>query len=354
MISNGDVEEYLDNRHLFYTSQSPSSSKSLNSNDESLSLQEEIDGERLNKSNPEADNDMDTMKESLVKTLKVCLSEEEVDRIRKEYDRNMSKISSSAIKSKSDLDFSSILEEVSLEKCKEKDEKKATQMERVTHFRDVIDVDELEDSDEIDFKDKMEKNVVKPYPQFVKVLPESGEIDKSSSKSFLKTENTFMRSNKMEKIMRNLEKQKRKARNIDPNRKYFGFGETFNKDKNQLKQMRKEEKKQEKEKRKMDRMRTLKKATVSKEEKDLMSELLQAAENSVSDSATNSNDFKDEGVFMSEDIPSGRENSLLNSNLSNYHENLQEFDLIHTASRTSDHVGSADLNMEELDELFKL
>ena len=85
MISNGDVEEYLDNRHLFYISQSPSSSKSLNSNDESLSLQEEIDGEGLNKSNPEADNDMDTMKESLVKTLKVCLSEEEVDRIRKEY-----------------------------------------------------------------------------------------------------------------------------------------------------------------------------------------------------------------------------------------------------------------------------
>merc|ERR1719259_452269 len=173
---------------------------------------------------------------------------------------------------------------------KERKVQRSLQIKRDQDSNDVIDVDDLDDPEEVVTKVTSDKDVVKPDPKFVKIgnwkmSPESSSSKcTKSSKSFVQTENTFMRSKKMEKIRRNLEKQKRKASNIDPDRKYFGFGESFNKDKLQLKQMRKDEKRREKEERKLDRMRTLKKATVSKEEKDLMTELLQIGENSVSDS----------------------------------------------------------------------
>jgi len=88
-----DVEEYLDNRHLFIAAPSPSSS--IRSNDDSLSLHEEthetnVEGEVTNLETGES---KDQVKESLVKTLKVCLSQEEVDRIKKVYDRNMKMLS---------------------------------------------------------------------------------------------------------------------------------------------------------------------------------------------------------------------------------------------------------------------
>jgi len=293
------------------------------------------------------------------------------------------------------LDFSSILDEVTMEKFKERKESKvqtSLQSKRDQDSNDVIDVDDLDDPEEVVTKVNPDKDVVKPDPKFVKIgnwkmSPDSSSSNKcpKSSKSFVQTENSFMRSKKMKKIRRNLEKQKRKASNIDPDRKYFGFGESFNKDKLQLKQMRKDEKRREKEERKLDRMRILKKATVSKEEKDLMTELLQIGENSVSDSASNACEFKYEGVFMSEDIPTESCNSMPTSNFSDHHENshksfiisdfndyheihhksssfvghqrnLQEFDLLHTATSSSDNIDNVKMNMDmdELDALFHL
>merc|ERR1719450_681643 len=289
-------------------------------------------------------------------------------------------------RSNSDLDFSSILDEVTMEKCKDRKERKvqrSLQMKRDQDSNDVIDVDDLDDPEEVVTKVTSDKDVVKPDPKFVKIgnwkmSPESSSSNKcpKSSKSFVQTENAFMRSKKMKKIRRNLVKQKRK-----------------------------DEKRREKEERKLDRIRTFKKATVSKEEKDLMTELLQIGENSVSDSASNACTFKDEGVFMAEDIPAESSNYLLvsdfkfsqenfhesssfvghhenlqkssqekvqesfnfsghqenlqeTSSFVGYQENLHEFDLLHTASSSSgsDHIDNVKINMEmdELDALFHL
>merc|ERR1711915_800596 len=100
-----------------------------------------------------------------------------------------------------------------------------------------------------------------------------------------------------EKVKRNLERQKRKAADFDMNKKYLGFGETF--DPKVEKAKKKEQKKLERQK-KLNFLRTLKKANVSDEEKKLMNDLLSVAESSSpssDSSSTNISSYPDSVLF---------------------------------------------------------
>merc|ERR1712198_392999 len=98
-----------------------------------------------------------------------------------------------------------------------------------------------------------------------------------------------------------------KAASLGMNKKYLGFGETFDP---KVEKAKKKEQRMLERKKKYNVLRTLKKANVSNEEKDLMNDLLKVAERSSSSSdssyqdsmhfSTNLNDFSCHPVQFTE------------------------------------------------------
>jgi len=244
---------------------------------------------------PVADT-IDKVKESLVRTLRICLSRKEIMKIKREYVRNMKKMKiDSEEPNAHDLDFAKVLEEVTKSIEEEYKNKKRK------HKSVVEDIDSDNSSDDEATKanvlKKMEAAFVKP--QFMKVpaknADEQGKLIKPPN--VFEFGKSYTREKQQEKVRRNLERQKRKAADLDMNKKYLGFGETFNP---------KVEKAKKKEQKKLDRqkkfnfLRTLKKANVSDEEKKLMNDLLSVAESSSSSSdssSTNTSSYPDSVLF---------------------------------------------------------
>ena len=209
------------------------------------------------------------VKEKLVKTLNVCLSQKDVDKIKKEFEKNTKLLS---IETNSQVNLAEVMNDV---KVKNKNKPDAGE----------------ESSDEDDVAEaKVTRSFVKP--QFMKIKNSPSPIrlaPPTPTPGHLLFEKEYIRNKELnakkfeKKIQRErkiLERQKRKAQKIDANKKYLGFGEVF--DPVQAKLKKKAEKKSERDAR---RMIILKKANVTKEEKDLINELLNVAESS-SGSAT--------------------------------------------------------------------
>ena len=215
------------------------------------------------------------VKEKLVKTLNVCLSQKDVDKIKKEFEKNTKLLS---IETNSQVNLAEVMSDV---KVKNKNKPDAGE----------------ESSDEDDVAEaKVTRSFVKP--QFMKIKNPPSPIrlaPPTPTPGHLLFEKEYIRNKELnakkfeKKIQREwkiLERQKRKAQKIDANKKYLGFGEVF--DPVQAKLKKKAEKKSERDAR---RMRILKKANVTKEEKDLINELLNVAESS-SGSATSPSEME--------------------------------------------------------------
>merc|ERR1719323_1815777 len=111
-----------------------------------------------------------------------------------------------------------------------------------------------------------------------KTRPSSSPAASSTLEVFEKTY-TRPKPKNRDKVIKVLAKNKKKAEYFNDKKKYLGFGETF--DPEQEKQRRREEKLKKKEQRKQEeikRIRVLKKANVTLEEKNLMQELMSMAE----------------------------------------------------------------------------
>ena len=211
---------------------------------------------------------VDDVKKSLVKTLTVCLTPKEVARIQREFDKNVR--NQEAQSSGDTNDVPSLVNNiVSSQVGKPPPKSESSPIVTINRIGDNFVKPEFM---------RVNKENPFPFPEPDKKRP------KHVSKNVKVFEQTFMRAKHMEKVQKNLERQKRRADRSDKNKKYPGFGEVHNPDNEKMK--RKAEKKLEKEMRRMNRAGLLKKANVSKEEKDLMNDLILVAENSDSNSAT--------------------------------------------------------------------
>ena len=209
---------------------------------------------------------VEDVKKSLVKTLKICLTPKEVEKIKREFEKNVRHQEDLNQCSGDIKDVPSLIGEIVTTK-----------------------VQKSSPSPESSSSSKTDDGFVKP--KFMRVnqdnpfpfpAPEQ-KRPKHVSKAVATFEQSFTRTKHMEKVEKNLKRQKRKAERADKNKKYPGFGEVFDPLSHKMK--KKAEKKLEQEIRRMNRVSLLKKANVSNEEKDLINELIQVAESSVSNSA---------------------------------------------------------------------
>ena len=225
---------------------------------------------------------VDDVKKSLVKTLKVCLTQKEVAKIQREFEKNVGYQEALANHSGHAAadDVPSLISNIV-----------TSQVDRDRASPGPVQ-ESPSPSDESSFI-RTGDNFVKP--EFMRVNRENPfpfpapEKKRPSrvSKEVKVFEQAYTRTKQMEKVQRNLERQKRRAeRSVDRNKKYPGFGEAY--DPKNEKMKKKAEKKLAKEIRRMNHVGILKKANVSKAEKDLMNELILVAENSVSNSAASS------------------------------------------------------------------
>ena len=246
---------------------------------------EETDIEEMADNSKKREKFVDDVKKSLKKTLEVCLTPKEVAKIQREFEKNVEYQETLATNSPGgSYDVPTVISNIV-----------TSQVERTPPQEPS--------------SSKVGDNFVKP--KFMRVNDENPfpfpapeeKKPKHVSKELKVFEKTFTRTKQMEKVERNLRRQKKRAeRSLDKNKKYPGFGEVY--DPNSEKMKRKAEKKLEKELRRKNRAVLLKKANVSKEEKDLMNELILVAENSVSNSAMTSaaedSGFNDSGVGSSQ------------------------------------------------------
>ena len=204
------------------------------------------------------------VKEELVRTLKICLSQKDVEKISKEFEKN-TKLQS--MKKNSGMSLMEVMDDVKIQNN--------PPMAKKSSSEDNLSLVNPSCS------------FVKPKFMKVKNPPSpSRNAPPTPTPSHMLFEKEYIRNKeviakkfekKYEREKKILERQKRKAANIDVNKKYLGFGEVF--DPVQAKLQKKAEKKLEREER---RKRILKKANVTKEEKDLMNELLASAESNSS------------------------------------------------------------------------
>ena len=215
---------------------------------------------------------VDDVKKSLVKTLTVCLTPKEVAKIQREFEKNVKYQEAQSSSGNTD-DVPSLISDIV-----------TSQMDKPpphTESSSIVTINRIgDDFVKPEFMRVEKENPFLPFPDPDKKRP------KHVSKELKVFEQTFTRTKHMEKVQRNLERQKRRADRSDRNKKYPGFGEVHNPSNEKMK--RKAEKKLEKEMRRMNRAGLLKKANVSKEEKDLMNELILVADNSVSKSLSSS------------------------------------------------------------------
>jgi len=249
----------------------------------------------------EVENDpldpVERVKESLIRTLRICLSREEVKKIKREYVRNMKKMKINNEKLNShDLDFAKVLEEVTKsieEEYKNKKRKKRSEDEDLDS-----DISSDGEATKAEVLKKMEAAFVKPKFMKVPTNKEDEECEKViKPPSLFEFDKSYTREKQQEKVKRNLERQKRKAASLDMNKKYLGFGETFDP---KVEKAKKKEQRMLERKKKYNVLRTLKKANVSNEEKDLMNDLLKVAESSSSSSdssSTNISSYQDSMHF---------------------------------------------------------
>ena len=243
---------------------------------------EEEDIEEMADDNLKREKFVDDVKKSLVKTLKVCLTQKEVAKIQREFEKNVGYQEALANHSghAAAADVPSLISSMVTN--------------QVDRDRPSLGppLESPSPSDESSFI-RTADNFVKP--EFMRVNKENPfpfpapEKKRPSqvTKELKVFEQTFTRTNQMEKVQRNLERQKRRAeRSVDRNKKYPGFGEVY--DPKTEKMKKRAEKKLAKEIRRMNRVGILKKANVSKAEKDLMNELILVAEKNVSISAASS------------------------------------------------------------------
>ena len=215
---------------------------------------------------------VDDVKKSLVKTLTVCLTPKEVAKIQREFEKNVKYQEAQSSSGNTD-DVPSLISDIV-----------TSQMDKPpphTESSSIVTINRIgDDFVKPEFMRVEKENPFLPFPDPDKKRP------KHVSKELKVFEQTFTRTKHMQKVQRNLERQKRRADRSDRNKKYPGFGEVHNPSNEKMK--RKAEKKLEKEMRRMNRAGLLKKANVSKEEKDLMNELILVADNSVSKSLSSS------------------------------------------------------------------
>ena len=214
---------------------------------------------------------VDDVKKSLVKTLTVCLTPKEVAKIQREFEKNV-RYQEAQSSSGNTNDMPSLISNIV-----------TSQVDRPpphTESSSIVTINRI--GDDFVKPEFMRVNKENPFP-----FPDPDKKrPKHVSKELKAFEQTFTRTKHMEKVQRNLERQKRRADRSDRNKKYPGFGEVHNPNNEKMK--RKAEKKLEKEMRRMNRAGLLKKANVSKEEKDLMNELILVADKSVSKSLASS------------------------------------------------------------------
>jgi len=214
---------------------------------------------------------VDDVKKSLVKTLKVCLTPKEVAKIQREFEKNV-RYQEAQSSSGNTKDVPSLISNIV-----------TSQVDRPpphTESSSIVTINRI--GDDFVKPEFMRVNKENPFP-----FPDPDKKrPKQVSKELKVFEQTFTRTKHMEKVQRNLERQKRRADRSDRNKKYPGFGEVHNPNNEKMK--RKAEKKLEKEMRRLNRTGLLKKANVSKEEKDLMNELILVADNSASKSLASS------------------------------------------------------------------
>jgi len=304
------------------------------------------------------------VKEELVKTLNICLSQKDVDKIKKEFEKN-TKLQS--IETNSRLNLAEVLNDVKIE-----------------NKNNPATGEESSDEDDVaEPEAKVTRSFVKP--QFMKVKNPPSPIriaPPTPTPSHLLFEKEYIRNKelnakkfekKLERERKILERQKRKAQKIDVNKKYLGFGEVF--DPVQAKLQKKADKKSEREAR---RMRILKKANVTKEEKDLINELLNAAENSsgsvtspsgmeTSDSSQSdsSNILESSGIASTNSSFSLDSSSSFNTSNSSYHnqealmkntiENLNAFEFPSNSSITDPSSNTfEEYNYDDLEDLLSM
>ena len=246
---------------------------------------EEEDIEEMADNSKKREKFVDDVKKSLVKTLEVCLTPKEVAKIQREFEKNVEYQETLATNSSGgSYDVPTVISNIVTSQVERTPPQEPSSSKVGDNF---VKPKYMRVNDENPF----------PFP-----APEEKK-PKHVSKELKVFEKTFTRTKQMEKVERNLKRQKKRAeRSVDKNKKYPGFGEVY--DPTNEKMKRKAEKKLEKEIRRMNRVSLLKKANVSKEEKDLMNELILVAENRVSNSATSSaaedSGFNDSGVGSSQ------------------------------------------------------
>ena len=246
---------------------------------------EEEDIEEMADNSKKREKFVDDVKKSLVKTLEVCLTPKEVAKIQREFEKNVEYQETLATNSSGgSYDVPTVISNIVTSQVERTPPQEPSSSKVGDNF---VKPKYMRVNDENPF----------PFP-----APEEKK-PKHVSKELKVFEKTFTRTKQMEKVERNLKRQKKRAeRSVDKNKKYPGFGEVY--DPTNEKMKRKAEKKLEKEIRRMNRVSLLKKANVSKEEKDLMNELILVAENRVSNTATSSaaedSGFNDSGVGSSQ------------------------------------------------------
>ena len=307
------------------------------------------------------------VKEELVKTLNICLSQKDVDKIKKEFEKN-TKLQS--IETNSRLNLEEVMNDVKIE-----------------NKNNPATGEESSDEDDVA---EPEAKVIRSFvkPQFMKVKNPPSPIPikiapPSPTPSHLLFEKEYIRNKelnakkfekKLERERKILERQKRKAQKIDVNKKYLGFGEVF--DPVQAKLQKKADKKSERDAR---RMRILKKANVTKEEKDLINELLNVAENSsgsatspsgmetsASSQSDSSNILESSGIASTNSSFSLDSSSSFNTSNSSYHnqealmkntvENLNAFEFPSNSSiiDPSSNTTCEEYNYDELEDLLSM
>merc|ERR1719323_2888986 len=164
-----------------------------------------------------------------------------------------------------------------------------------------------------------------------KTRPSSSPAASSTLEVFEKTY-TRPKPKNRDKVMKVLAKNKKKAEYFNDKKKYLGFGETF--DPEQEKQRRREEKLKKKEQRKQEeikRIRVLRKANVTLEEKNLMQELMSMAESESmnTDSSNHGDDVSQKMKMNHEETRSSFVSDARVSDLNDY----DDYDYTFTTSR---------------------
>ena len=219
------------------------------------------------------------VQDTLVKTLKVCLTPTEAERIKKEFDKNIQvqQLLKDQMKTRVlNLNLPSVLKEIKTRDRIDAENLSRKRMNFLTQSKSMIDTSSDEDDRDLDtttssiasLKRKAtmeEKSFVKP--KFMRmecqgsqhspytseksrklIAKMRGESEDSEVQDkFQVFEKSYTRTRNREKVMRTLERQKRKAQNEDKDKKYLGFGQTF--DKEAERQKKKEEKRERKKER---------------------------------------------------------------------------------------------------------